>query len=449
MQAPYEVAIIGGGVTGTALLYALTRYSTIGRIILLERREGVARVNSSVINNSQTLHDGGIETNFPLEKALDVKDAAALLSGYLERHAPGAFMRLGKMVIGVGKKEAAGLRERFKVFGPHFPHMRLIGRDEIARIEPKVMEGRPESQEIVALYSDRGYAVNYQQLSETFRDQSARSGKQVELVLEREAGAIVRKDGVFVIGTDRGEIRAKAVAVCAGGASLNFAHALGYAREFTLLPVAGSFYRTRETLRGKVYTVQHPKIPFAAVHGDPAVYDRAETRFGPTALPLPMIERHRWSTVREFVKSGGLRVVAILSLLRVLWDSDISRFAFRNFLYEIPYFGKWLFMRQARKIVPTLRYRDLELARGAGGIRSQLVDTTRRQLAKGVDKIVRDGIIFTMAPSPGASYCLKNAMDDAQRIAGFLGGDFRFDAAAMRADLTGLRAVPSQEAGVS
>ncbi len=427
MSETYDVAIVGGGVTGTALLYALSRYSNVGRVVLIERREGVARVNSSVINNSQTLHSGEIETNFSLEKALAVKDGAAVLAGYLERHAPGAFMRVHKMVIAVGKKEVDELTRRFEIFSPHFPHMRLIGRDEIAKVEPKVIEGRPADEPIVALASDRGYAVNYQQLSESFRSEAAKSGKGVEVVLERSVESIERTDDGFVVRTDRGDLRARAVAVCAGGVSLNFAHAMGYAKEYTLLPVAGSFYRTRGTLNGKVYTVQNPKIPFAAVHGDPAVYDPSETRFGPTALPLPMIERHRYRTVLEFIKSGALRLVAIWSLIRVLWDSDIARFAFRNFLYEIPFFGKWLFLLASRKIVPTLRYRDLKLARGAGGIRSQLVDTRKRALAKGLDKIVGEGIIFTMAPSPGASYCLKNAEEDAKRIVGFLGGSAVFD----------------------
>lgn len=436
MHDTYDIAIVGAGVTGTALHYALTCYSNVGKTILLERREGVARVNSSVINNSQTLHSGEIETNFSLEKAMKVQEAANLLIGYLERHALGAFMRLDKMVIGVGAKEVAQLTERFKVFSPHFPHMQLIGRDKIAEIEPKVMEGRDPDQPIVALYSDHGYAVNYQQLSETFRDRTARAGKGAEMVLEREVTSIVKgKDGVFTIVTDRGDIRARAVAVCAGGVSLNFAHAMGYAKEFSLLPVAGSFYSAKETLKGKVYTVQNDKIPFAAVHGDPAVYDRAETRFGPTALPLPMIERHRWSTIGAFIKSGALRLAAIWSLLRVLWDSDIASFAFKNFLFEIPFFGKWLFLRSVKKIVPTLRYRDIHLARGAGGIRSQLVDTKKKALAKGMDKILGDGIIFTMAPSPGASYCLMNAFEDAERLVAYLGGDARFEGERMRFEL--------------
>lgn len=429
-----DIAIVGGGVTGTALLYALTRYSNVGRVVMIERREGVARVNSSSINNSQTLHSGEIETNFTLEKALSVKDAANLLSGYLERHAPGAFMRIHKMVIGVGAKEVAELTARYKVFGPHFPHLRLIGREEIAKREPNVVAARPADEPIIALFTDHGYAVNYQRLSESFLSEACKSGKDMSAILDREVLAIRRDGNGFILRTNRGEIEARAVAVCAGGVSLLFAHAMGIGKEYVPLPVAGSFYRGNRVLNGKVYTVQNPKIPFAAVHGDPAVYDQEETRFGPSALPLPMIERHRYRSVGEFLRTGAASLVGLLTFIRILWDKDIAKFAIKNFCYEIPFLGKWIFLRDARKIVPGLRYRDLAFERGAGGIRSQLVNVRTKEMARGTDKLFGQGIIFTMAPSPGASYCLKNAEEDAQRLIAELGGEFAFDRSRFRAD---------------
>ncbi len=65
-----DVAIIGGGISGTALLYLLARYTDIGHIALLEKYPAVAQINSHGRNNSQTLHCGDIETNYTLEKAL-------------------------------------------------------------------------------------------------------------------------------------------------------------------------------------------------------------------------------------------------------------------------------------------------------------------------------------------------------------------------------------------
>ena len=447
----FDVAILGGGVTGTSAAFGFARYTNVQSIVMFERRHAVAQVNSNVMMNAQTLHEGPQETNYGLEKALKVNAGARLLKAYLDKYAPDACKHVQKMVIGVGKAEVAMLVERFALLKPHFPKLRLLDRDEIAALEPKVMEGRDPNVPIVALYTEDGRAVNYQRVAESFQSEAAKCGKTLDVFLNREVESITRVEGDdpgFVIKTNRGEIFAKAVSVCAGGSSLNFAHAMGLGKEYSLLAVAGSFYTARNLVNGKVYCVQDEAVPFAEPHADRAVHDPAETRLGPTASPRPMIERHRWSTVWEFAKSGALRMAAIWSLMVILSNSRIARFAFSQFLCELPFFGKWWFLRIARKIIPTLRYRDLKLARGEGGIRSQLVDTKTRKLAKGMDKIVDKGIIFTMAPSPGASYCLGNAVEDIETLIAYLGSDYRFDKDRLHADLFGVEDPAVEEGAV-
>ena len=75
----YDLMIIGAGVTGSALLYMCGRYTNIKRIALVEKYDSPARVNSMPTHNSQTLHCGDIETNYSLDKALEVQRAAMML----------------------------------------------------------------------------------------------------------------------------------------------------------------------------------------------------------------------------------------------------------------------------------------------------------------------------------------------------------------------------------
>src|SRR4028119_2525033 len=84
----YEVAIIGGGISGTALLYPLSNYTNINSIVLIEKNSEVALVNSHKTSNSQTLHFGDIETNYTLAKAQKVKKAADLVKDYLLKNDP-------------------------------------------------------------------------------------------------------------------------------------------------------------------------------------------------------------------------------------------------------------------------------------------------------------------------------------------------------------------------
>lgn len=452
MAAPsqsYDVIIIGGGVTGTAELFLLTHFTNVRRILFIERRTAVGTVNSNRANNSQTLHKGPIETNYLLQAALKVRQGANLVEGYIDRMAPDVGMRIHKMVIGVGDKEVATIRARCAEFAPHFSDIRLLERDELAVVEPCVMNGRDPKVPIVALMEERGYAVDYQRLAESFLAAARRTGAHIDFVFHEQVDRITKVEGGHEVTFGKEKAFGAFTIVAAGSPSLVFAHALGYGREYGMLPVAGSFYLTRGlNVNGKVYTVQNPKIPFAAPHVDPAVYDRLEARFGPTAKPMPLLERGNWSTFKEFMRTGTATPSGLLTALTIATDPDIAGFLLRNQAYDLPFIGKHVFLRDARKICPALEAKDLTLDKGAGGIRGQLIDKKKRCIARGKDKFVGDRIVFIMAPSPGASYCLGNAEEDVQTMQEQLGSTFRFDRAGMRHAL-GVGAAPAATAAAA
>lgn len=78
----YDIAIIGGGASGTALLYTLAKYTNAKRLVLVEKYSALGQVNSHARNNSQTLHVGDIETNYSIDKVRQVKPAAMMVARY-------------------------------------------------------------------------------------------------------------------------------------------------------------------------------------------------------------------------------------------------------------------------------------------------------------------------------------------------------------------------------
>ena len=201
---------------------------------------------------------------------------------------------------------------------------------------------------------------------------------------------------------------------------------MGYGLDYATLPMAGSFYMTNQTmLNGKVYMVQNPKLPFAALHGDPDILENGLTRFGPTALVMPKLERFKPGTYLDFWKTLNFDANIITIFWDLLKDSDIRNYIFRNFLFEVPYFNKKLFVKDARKIVPSLSVDDIHYAKGFGGVRPQVLDKKERKLLLGEASInTGEGIIFNMTPSPGATSCLGNAKRDVINLCTFLGKEF-------------------------
>lgn len=429
-QDTYDVVIVGGGVCGTALLYSLSHYTNVNRIALIEKNEGVALVNSKQTSNSQTLHFGDIETNYSLEKATKVNRAASMVKRYVLENDPQQkiYTLYHKMVMAVGAEEIAFLKERYEKFKGLFPTLKVIERDEIAEIEPKVVEGRSPHEEIVALSTPEGYTIDYQKLAESFVEKSKQvADKQIDIFLNTKVSSIKETGGHFVIMANGERITSKTVAVTSGAHSLLFAKSLGYGQNYALLSAAGSFYIAPKVLKGKVYMVQMAKLPFAAIHGDPEVHDASKTRFGPTAKVLPMLERHKYGTIIEYFKTAGLSWDALMSFLSILSDFSIAWYMIQNFVYDIPIIGKFLFIRKVRKIIPSMKFKELQFAKGYGGIRPQIVNLEKRRLEMGEAKILGKNAIFNITPSPGASTCLKTAEDDTQRLVSFLGEQFKFD----------------------
>ncbi|MEY6434055.1 FAD-dependent oxidoreductase [Thioalkalicoccus limnaeus] len=425
----YDCLIVGGGVTGTALLYLLARFTDLSRLALVERDDVIGQGNSRTNNNSQTIHAGDIETNYPFDKALAAKRAAQMVVNYASRRPPAErdriIHRMPKMVLGVGAAECAYIERRFDEFRESYPRMQLWRKAEIAEIEPQValVEGTWREDPILAAGTLDDYsAIDFQALSESFFRSCVRLDRRTDKHVTQLSGtkvASIRRDGPdYVLQTNRGPLQARAVVVNAGGHSLRLAQQMGHGLQYSCLSLAGSFYFTRRVLNGKVYRVQNPDWPFAAIHGDLDVQQRDKTRFGPTTLIWPTLERRGTATLREYWQVLRFDRELAATLWDLMMTTEVRRQIQHNLLYQTPRLGRRYLIREIRKIVPSLEGREIHGARGSGGIRHLLIDKEHRQLHVGGSKIVGDpGLIFNVTPSPGGTRCLSNAEADMRLLA--------------------------------
>jgi malate dehydrogenase (quinone) len=296
----------------------------------------------------------------------------------------------------------------------------LIKRKKVERPEPILAMGTNNE------YTTVEYGLMTEELAKA--GQKADSEKITDIYYNSEAEFIEKIGDKFKVSTIDGSVyTADFVIVNAGAHSLYLAHKMGYGKDMGSLSMAGSFYITNDKfLNGKVYMVQNPKLPFAALHGDPDILCDGKTRFGPTALALLVLERYKGlKSLFQCLKTMNFDG----SIMKIMWDlikdSEIRNYVFKNFLFEVPGINKGLFVKDARKIVPSLTPDDLEYAKGFGGVRPQVLNKTEKKLMLGEASInPGNGIIFNMTPSPGATSCLGNAERDLRYIVDYLGLEF-------------------------
>lgn len=434
----YEVVIVGGGISGSALFYELARYTDVKSICMLEKYEDLATLNSKGTSNSQTIHVGDIETNYTLEKAKITKRTAKMIEKFCLQYGLENKIMFAhqKMALGVGDREVEFIKNRYNEFKELFPYLELWDKDTLRELEPKLVyadkeqtKDRPEP--IIAMGARNEYTtVDFGAMTkELAKAAQAQEDVKTDIFFNAEVEEIERVGEKFKLTTTSGSVfTADFVVVNAGAHSLYLAHKMGYGQHMGSLSVAGSFYITPgKFLNGKVYMVQNPKLPFAALHGDPDILCDGKTRFGPTALALAVLERYK----------GGKSFFQCLktmnfdgNIVKILWDlmkdSEIRNYILKNFLFEVPGINKGLFVKDAQKIVPSLSTDDIEYAKGFGGVRPQVLNKEQQKLMLGEASInPGDGILFNMTPSPGATSCLGNAERDIKIVADYL--NLKFD----------------------
>ncbi|QQS23089.1 FAD-dependent oxidoreductase [bacterium] len=433
-----DFLIVGAGVTGAAAAYLAAKYTDINHIVIIERYKDAALVNSSHENNAQTLHEGDTETNYSPEKARKVHFAGKLIRSYItKKDVDGLFTTVPGMVIGVGKSECDLLRNRFQAIKEDYPDLREIYGKEISVIEPQVMSGRLKTgpDDIMALYTPNRICMNYQLYArELIKDAMAVPGKKVEVHWESPLETIIPIKDVnqittgYRIMTKNGMvIDASTVEFAAGAYSLSYAHKLGLGLRYAMLNVGGNFYKVERDIRGKVYTVQNDSIPFAAFHMDRNLVTNV-VQLGPTTQIILMMIRRDYSTVTDYFHTPLLTTLeGWRAFVRSIRKNNLATYGIKNVLFETPRMGKYLVLREARKIIPDLQIDELELYAGHGGSRPQIIDLDAdNPLVMGDKNIIGDRVILNTTPSPGATVSMRNALRDVLRTVEFLGGKYTF-----------------------
>jgi L-2-hydroxyglutarate oxidase len=381
-----DVLIIGGGLVGLSTAMHLKQLRPRNSVVLIEKGDDIVGQQSG--HNSGVLH-AGIYYEPGSMKATFCVEGNRALGAFCEAHEI-PLVRCGKVIVAGNDAEESRLEilhQRGTENG--VPNLRLISGDELREIEPHVTG-------LAALHAPNSAIVDFRLVGRKYAEIFKGAGGKIVLGQRFLNGK--REGGNYRIITDESEYEARLVINCAGLHSDVVARKLGIAPNIRIIPFRGEYYlltpEARNLVKGLVYPVPNPALPFLDVHFTPKV--NGEVEAGPNAVLATHREGYRRSDFSLHDFAGTLSFPGF-------W-----RLAARNLgpgLSEINRsLRKSVFVRSLQRLVPEIE--PVHLAPGGSGVRAQAVD---RRGALVDDFRIEEGpgaIHVLNAPSPAATSSL-------------------------------------------
>lgn len=390
MGKTYDSTVVGAGILGLAVAREMLARRPRARVVVVEQADRVAAHQTS--HNSGVIHAGVYYAPGSLKAQLCV-DGAARLYDYCDRHGI-AVERIGKLIIALDAREAQALDDlELRARANVVPGIRRLRGEEIRDIEPHATG-------VAALHSPNTGIVDFRAVCERLAEDVQEAGGELRLGWKVDD---VQANGrrIRLLTSAGGALEASRAVFCAGLWSDRLAVRAGASSDPRIVPFRGGYLRLRperrNLVRGLVYPVPDPTLPFLGVHLTPQV--NGEVLVGPSALLVAARDAYRLATVR------GTDVRDTLT-----WPGSWRMAArwWRTGLHEMHLAAsRRAFATEAARYVPELRARDMTPA--FGGVRAQAV---RRD-----GQLVDDFIISTTpravhvrnAPSPAATSSLALA----------------------------------------
>ena len=398
---PSDVVIVGGGIVGLATAVALTDRLPGLSVTLLEKEPEVGRHQTG--HNSGVIHSGIYYRPGSLKARLCV-EGAALLKAFCDAHGV-RWEGCGKVVVAVEADEVARLEALYRQGRANgVPGLQLLDAGGLRRVEPHAAG-------VAALHSPATGIVDYREVARRMARLLVERG--VRIVTGAPVTAVGSAAGRLEAVTPQGRFRAALLVNCAGLYCDRVARLAGVEPPVRIIPFRGEYYRLRPEraglVRGLIYPVPDPRLPFLGVHLTRTVHGDVEA--GPNAVLAFSREGYRIGKVRPGELWETVSFRGFWAMARRWWRTGLEEFG-RSL-------SRRAFARAVRRLVPEVRDEDLEPA--GAGVRAQAV----RPDGSLVDDFViveAEGSLHVLnAPSPAATASLAIGRHLAERIAARFG----------------------------
>ena len=386
-EIKYDFAVVGGGIVGLATAYKLQlKYPTLN-IIILEKEKELAFHQTG--RNSGVIHSG-LYYNPGSFRAKNCVDGRKQLVEFAKKNQIDHDV-CGKIVLATNKIEQETLSE-LKTRGEQngLIGLQIIGKDKIKEIEP-FAEG------VEALFVPESGIIDYKAVTNKLSEIIIQINPTSKIQTSCEVLDV--KDEVLL--TNQGNIQSHHSVFCGGLFSDRLAKKDDMKLKMKIIGFRGDYYdledHAKEKVNNLIYPVPNPEFPFLGVHftrmtdgsiecGPNAVFTFKREGYGKTDFSLK-------DTLDALTFSGT-------------WRLFINHWKFGLNEYRRA-FSKRLFLKELRKMLPSLKMSDIKV--GRSGVRAMALGHDGEVIDD--FKIVKNekNVHVLNAPSPAATSCLSIA----------------------------------------
>lgn len=233
----YDVAIIGAGVTGSAIARYLSRYQV--KACVIEREEdvcdGTSKANSAIVHAGFDAHPGSLKAKMNVRGSEMMEDLSKELDFPYDRN--------GSLVVATKEQDASLLDELAEQGCENgVKDIRILDEKELKEMEPNLADDV-----VKALYAPTGAIVCPFNLTIALAENAADNG--VEFFLNTTVEKVERDGDHYRITTDGRDIEAKAV-VNAAGVYADAINNMVSAHKYHIIPRRGQ-YKLLDKTAGK------------------------------------------------------------------------------------------------------------------------------------------------------------------------------------------------------
>jgi L-2-hydroxyglutarate oxidase len=382
MGLTYDVAIIGGGIVGTAVGMSLQKDKKLS-VILMEAENKFAPHQTG--NNSGVIHSGLYYKPGSLKAKNCIEGRELMYRFCEENNIP--HNRCGKIVIAIHDYEVPALHElEQRGLENGLKGLKRISKEEIK-------EHEPHANGILGLYVPETGIVDYSLVTEKYVEIITGCGGKV--LTSTKFLNLVRKNGEMILETNRGEIKTRVLVNCAGLHSDTVAKKCGLKPNLQIIPFRGEYFtlvkESEFLIKNLLYPVPDPKFPFLGVHFTRMIKGGIEA--GPNAV---------LAFKREGYKKTDFSIKDMLQMISYGGFWKMAAMHYKMGLKEFyRSFNKSEFVSALQKLVPEIKSSDIYP--GGAGVRAQALEPDGK-LVDDFRIIEAENMVHVLnAPSPAAT----------------------------------------------